>query len=83
MWHERHLPPCEPVWKTKYMSLNKKINVRCTAERALVGIVAGFLALAIAAGQAGAQGALSYPYLDGSEAGFPAFRRVAERAARG
>ncbi len=65
------------------MSLNKKINVRCTAERALVGIVAGFLALAIAAGQAGAQGALSYPYLDGSEAGFPAFRRVAERAARG
>lgn len=65
------------------MSLNEKINVCCAAERTLIGIVAGFLALAIAAGQAAAQGALSYPYLDGSEAGFPAYRRIAERAARG
>jgi S1-C subfamily serine protease len=40
-------------------------------------------ALAAGGGKAAAQGALSYPYLDGAEAGFPAYRRVAERAAKG
>ena len=30
-----------------------------------------------------AQGILSYPYLDGSEAAFPAYRAVAEKASRG
>lgn len=65
------------------MSLNGKFNQRCTAARVLLGVVAGILAQAIAAGGAGAEGALSYPYLDGSEASFPAYRRVAARAARG
>jgi S1-C subfamily serine protease len=40
-------------------------------------------ALTMAGGGAAAEGALSYPYLDGSESGFPTYRRVAERAARG
>ena len=39
--------------------------------------------MASACGQAAAEGALSFPYLDGAEAAFPAYRAVAERAARG
>jgi S1-C subfamily serine protease len=65
------------------MSLNGKFNLCCNAAGRLVGVVAGILAVAGAAGEAAAEGALSYPYLDGGEAGFPAFRTVAERAARG
>ena len=36
-----------------------------------------------AAAETAAQTALTYPYLDGGESGFPAYRAVAERAARG
>lgn len=69
------------------MFLRDKFNRCCAAARTLPGVVAA--ALAIALGTAGgaacaaAQGALSYPYLDGAEAAFPAYRAVAERAARG
>ncbi|MCW5773118.1 MAG: hypothetical protein KIT16_15860, partial [Rhodospirillaceae bacterium] len=48
--------------------------------RAFLGAIA--LAGALAA-PAAAEGGLSYPYLDGAEAAFPAYRQVAERAARG
>ena len=69
------------------MSLNGKFNLCCSAARRVLGVVAGILALAAvlagAGAKAAAEGALSYPYLDGGEAGFPAFRAVAERAARG
>jgi S1-C subfamily serine protease len=65
------------------MSLNGKFNLYCGAAGRLLGVVAGIVVLAGAAAGAGAQGALSYPYLDGTEAGFPAFRKMAERAARG
>ncbi len=46
-------------------------------------LVAGFAAGIAGCGEAGAQSPLSYPYLDGSEAAFTAYRRVAEQAARG
>ncbi len=65
------------------MSLNGKFNLRCSAARRVLGVVASALALAGACGEAAGEAALSYPYLDGAEAGFPAYRAVAERAARG
>lgn len=65
------------------MSLKGNFNSRGGAAKVLLGVVASILALAGAAGGARAQAALSYPYLDGTEAGFPAYRRIAERAARG
>ncbi len=65
------------------MSWHDKFNLCCAATRRLIGVVAGVCTLAGAGGGAAAEGALSYPYLDGAEAGFPAYRKVAERAARG
>jgi S1-C subfamily serine protease len=64
-----------------------KFNRCCSAAERLARLVAVVLGLlggaAWLGGSAGAQGTLSYPYLDGSEAGFPGYRAVAERAARG
>ncbi len=64
-----------------------KINRCCNAARRALGVFAALAALigaaAGGAARATAEGLLSFPYLDGSEAAFPAFRTVAERAARG
>ena len=57
-----------------------KLNRCCAAAKRFLGVAAVALG---AAGAAAAEGALSYPYLDGTEAAFPAYRAVAERAARG
>jgi S1-C subfamily serine protease len=65
------------------MSLNGKFNSCCNAAGRLLGVVGALLALAGAGREAAAEGALSYPYLDGGEAAFPAYRRIAERTARG
>ncbi len=65
------------------MSLNGKFEPRCNAAGRLLGVVASVLWVAGACCGAAAESALSYPYLDGAETGFPAYRAVAERAARG
>jgi len=64
-----------------------KINRYRNAAKRRLGVFATLAAvMGGAAGMAcgaAAQGALSYPYLDGAEAAFPAYRAVAERTARG
>ncbi len=65
------------------MSLNEKFNLCCAAVGRHLGVVVGAFALVVAAPATKAESPLSYPYLDGGEAGFPAYRHVAERAARG
>src|SRR5262245_47030776 len=82
VWHERHLPIQGPVWQAKLMSLNEKFGHCRSAARRRLGVVAGLLALIGASAGASAQTALSYPYLDGSESAFPAYRAVAARASR-
>jgi S1-C subfamily serine protease len=64
------------------MCLKEKFEVCGNAARPLLGVVLGVFALVGAGAGAAAQDALSYPYLDGSEAAFPAHRAVAARAAR-
>src|SRR5262249_41395316 len=83
VWHERHLPAQGSLWQPNLMSLNEKFNLCCTAACGLRGVVAVVLGVAGAAPGAAAESALSYPYLDGSERAFPAYRAAAERAARG
>ena len=70
------------VWQPNLMSLKEKFNLRCGAIRTLLGVIAGVVAVAGGGAGAAAQDALSYPYLDGGEAAFPAYRAVAARAAR-
>jgi len=69
------------------MFLRDKFNHCCGAARracaGLIGIVTVAGAFLGAGAGAMAEGTLSYPYLDGGEAAFPAYRAVAERAARG
>jgi len=65
------------------MCLKDKFYLCCNAAGALLGVVAVLLGLAGACGRAAAESALSYPYLDGSEAAFPAYRETAARAALG
>jgi len=69
------------------MYFGVKINRLCVAKWCTQGIFTKVLALAVALAvfvqPAAAQSPLSYPYLDGSEAAFPAYRAVAERTARG
>lgn len=77
------MPGNSSVWQLNLMCLNEKFKICCAAARRLLGVVVSLAALAGPAAEAGAQGALSYPYLDGAEAAFPAYRKVAERVARG
>src|SRR5262249_30317299 len=83
VWHERHLPGQGSLWQPNLMSLNEKFNQCCSAARCLLGVVAVAFGAAAAAPGAAAESALSYPYLDGSEQAFPAYRAAAKRAARG
>lgn len=68
------------------MIFYKKCNQRCGAKEFLAALALALIGAAAPiplARPAQAQGELSYPYLDGAEAAFPAYRAVATRAARG
>jgi S1-C subfamily serine protease len=64
------------------MCLKEKYRPRHSAARHLLWVVTAVFTLISAGTGAAAQEALSYPYLDGSEAALPAYRMVAARAAR-
>jgi S1-C subfamily serine protease len=83
VWHERHLPVQGSILQLKPMFSSDKFNLCRSAAKGLAAVAAALAALGLATPVAGAEGTLSYPYLDGSEAAFPSYRAVAERAAKG